>query len=236
MSDTSEDDNEISFTVKVNTHFWVILKVESKDRTALVCNVMTYTLITFLIHAECILRFMRYESVTSVLSLLKATHLFKTPFSMLLHVYFFSVVSWQSSGGPPRWTTDPGWSSWESKGWLLPLASCFNCCFLFHYRETLLGYHVMMLLIQLFQQGKQSHSVLHVWLRCLEGLYCRGKPCLYPLYELYVNLLTICVGFEDTVTDTIHSGSPLFHRHQINTHQKRQRRRAKSISSWRWVG
>lgn len=148
----------------------------------------------------------------------------------------FSVVSWQSSGGPPRWTTDPGWSSWESKGWLLPLASCFNCCFLFHYRETLLGYHFMMLLIQLFQQGKQSHSVLHVWLRCLEGLYCRGKPCLYPLYELYVNLLTICVGFEDAVTDMIHSGSPLFHRHQINTHQKRQRRRAKSISSWRWVG
>lgn len=38
MSDTSEDDNEISFTVKVNTHFRVILKVESKDRTALVCK------------------------------------------------------------------------------------------------------------------------------------------------------------------------------------------------------
>ena len=40
----------------------------------------------------------------------------------------FSVVPWQSSGGPPWWSRDPGWSSWESKGWLLPLASCFNCC------------------------------------------------------------------------------------------------------------
>lgn len=108
MSDTSEDDNEISFTVKVNTHFRVILKVESKDRTALVCNVMTYTLITFLIHAECILRFMRYESVTSVLSLLKATHLFKTPFSMLLHVYFF-LCSFLAEF---RWSATMDYRSW----------------------------------------------------------------------------------------------------------------------------